>query len=513
MEQKGALEETEVRSRLLETARAMVLRGEPKFSISALCTEAQVPRTAFREHFSGKTQLMAALMADAASPATAPAPEAAPAAEAVSAPVPVQAPAPVQAAEPLPKAAAEPSVSTPDAWLERRLRVFERALTSLEAKAEAAGREQARVIAELEEKLARINPAADERRLEQRPVPSPAPAAEPARPAHVEPLENILVAHAASGEDQQAPQGDVEAADAAGIEKNPALLEIAPAPAVSLSREAMAEVVQLARGKVRAAATAEPVRQANPAGRVRLLAIAALALLVLFLCGELSLGKGALASRASAATEGDGVAYRHAVQSPLARLTALADAGDARAQAQLAVIYLKGNGVAADPAAALRWSRAAAASGEPVAEYLLGSFYREGVGMPADPHQAFAWFKAAAIRGNLKAMHNLAIAYAEGLGADKDQAKAAEWFTRAAERGYVDSAFDLAVLYERGSGVAQDLKQALTWYGIAARMGDAPAEQRAQVLRGQISREAVGLAANAAQNFTPVSPLGEANRL
>ena len=249
MEQKGALEETDLRSRLLETARAMVLRGEPKFSISALCAEAQVPRTAFREHFSGKTQLMAALMADAASPV------AAPAAEAVPAPVPVQAPAPVQAAEPLPKAAAEPAVSTPDAWLERRLRVFERALTSLEAKAEAAGREQARVIAELEEKLARINPAADERRLEQRPVPSPAPVAEPAPAGRMSSRWKISWRTRPAAKTRKRRKMD---ADAPEPEKNAALLEIAPAPTMSLSREEMAEVVQLARGRVRAAARPSP---------------------------------------------------------------------------------------------------------------------------------------------------------------------------------------------------------------------------------------------------------------
>jgi localization factor PodJL len=243
--------------------------------------------------------------------------------------------------------------------------------------------------------------------------------------------------------------------------------------------------------------------------RNRWLAIGALSLMVLFLCIGLSLGKGG----ASAAPQIDGVAYRHAPKPTLARLTAMADAGDAGAQAKLALIYLKGDGVPQDQGAALRWSRAAAQAGQPVAQYLLGALYREGAAVPADAATAFRWFAAAADRGNLKAMHNLATAYAQGLGTGKDEAKAVEWFTRAAERGYVDSAFNLAVLYERGLGVPQDLKQALTWYGIAAQLGDAPAEQRAQILRGQISQEAAKRAAEAAMNFSPLPPLGAANRL
>ncbi len=255
---------------------------------------------------------------------------------------------------------------------------------------------------------------------------------------------------------------------------------------------------------------------------MRLAVIAALAAAGLVLCFGLSLGRDAFKTDAftmgaSAAGE-NGVTRRQTAQAPLARTTALADAGDAAAQARLAMVYLKGEGVSPDPAAALRWSRVAAEGGQPVAQYLMGSFYREGARLPgnrlpADPGAAFRWFEAAATKGNLKAMHNLAIAYAEGLGTERNDRQAAEWFTRAAERGYVDSAFDLAVLYERGLGVTQDLKQALTWYGIAARMGDAQAGARAGVLHGQLSARVAQEAETAARNFTPVQPLAEANRL
>jgi localization factor PodJL len=244
--------------------------------------------------------------------------------------------------------------------------------------------------------------------------------------------------------------------------------------------------------------------------RIRWLAIGALSLVVLFLCIGLTLGN---TTGVAMAWQGGATSYRHAASDGVSRTIALADYGDARAEAQLALAYLRGQGVARDSAAALRWSMAAAKSGQPVAQYLLGALLEQGAVKRPDPAQAFAWFAAAAAKGNLRAMHTLAIAYAQGLGTEKNPALAAQWFTAAATRGYTDSAFDLAVLYERGEGVPQDLSQALKWYGIAAKAGDMPSHQRAEVLRGQMGADEARLAANAAQDFTPLPALESANSL
>jgi TPR repeat protein len=375
-------------------------------------------------------------------------------------------------------------------------------------------------------------PAGEPRRAVQA-EPQPAPAKPLLRKARVTPIEDMVVRAEKSPEASpenpaenlipvvpaEAAQEESEQPEAVkpAPEKNPALLEVTPARAVSLSREEMAEVVSLARGRAKAAAAAELEAMPPDRSRIRWLAVAGLSLLVLFLFIGLSLGKNSLTSGANAATadgaQEDGVTPRHSAQGALARMTALADAGDTDAQARLALIYLKGEGVAADPAAALRWARAAAETGQPVAEDLMGIFCLEGKVVKADDEAAFTWFSAAATKGNLKAMHSLAIAYAQGQGTAKDEKLAAEWFKRAAERGYVDSAFDLALLYERGLGVPQDMKQALTWYGIAAQAGDVPAAERVVALQNQTSRQAALLAAFAAKNFTPLTPLGGANRL
>ena len=155
--------------------------------------------------------------------------------------------------------------------------------------------------------------------------------------------------------------------------------------------------------------------------------------------------------------------------------------GETRAQVQLAQAFLKGDGFAADPIAAARWSDEAAAQGDATAQFILGTLYSEGI--KPNARLAFDWFSAAASRGNVKAMHNLAIAYLNGTGVAQDSKAAAAWFEKAASAGYRDSAFDLAVLYERGEGVDQNSLEALKWYDQAASFGDPEAMQRATYLR------------------------------
>ncbi|HSS12327.1 MAG TPA: tetratricopeptide repeat protein, partial [Rhizomicrobium sp.] len=383
-------------------------------------------------------------------------------------------------------------------------------LTALEARAEATARDQARVIAQLEEKIEALSGEPAEQRpaaprmdaVAEQPAPKDAGPREPASR-----LQTVAVMQAAPATEEPAAQETRPAADA---------LAIAPLPLPVFSKEEMADVLQSARDKARAAAALKDEDKPKDKNRrLRWFAFGALSLLVLFVGIGFTLGNSASATQNDrmADWQGSGVTHRHVTQGALAQTIAAADYGDATAEARLALAYLRGQGVARDAGAALRWSRTAAANGMPAAQYLLGALYQQGEAVKADPAQAFAWFSAAASHGNLKAMHNLGIAYAEGLGTAKDEQKAAQWFTAAAERGYVDSAFDLAVMYERGAGVTQDPRQALKWYAIAAHAGDHPSRARADFLRGQMKAEDAKLAANAALAFAPLPALASANTL
>jgi localization factor PodJL len=186
---------------------------------------------------------------------------------------------------------------------------------------------------------------------------------------------------------------------------------------------------------------------------------------------------------------------------PLDRLTALANAGNAKAELVVGLKYLDGDGVPASDADGAKWLQRSAAAGEPVARYRLGTLYERGRGVAADPAKAAQWYEAAANQGNRKAMHNLAVAYAEGAGVKKDYVEASRWFSRAANLGLSDSQFNLAVLYERGLGVPQSLLNAYRWYAIAAAQGDAESKARLQAIAAQMSDDDRAAAQKAADGF------------
>ncbi|HJW42039.1 MAG TPA: hypothetical protein VJ476_12530 [Rhizomicrobium sp.] len=190
-----------------------------------------------------------------------------------------------------------------------------------------------------------------------------------------------------------------------------------------------------------------------------------------------------------------------AALSPLDKLTALANAGNPKAELIVGLKYLDGDGVAASQPDAAKWLERAAEQGMPVAQYHMGLLYDRGLGVPADAARATHWYQLAAEAGNRKAMHNLAIAYAQGKGTAKNLAEAARWFSRAASLGYVDSEFNLAVLYERGMGVPTSLLDAYKWYAIAAAGGDTESKSRADAIATQLSADDRAAAQHAAEAF------------
>ena len=200
-----------------------------------------------------------------------------------------------------------------------------------------------------------------------------------------------------------------------------------------------------------------------------------------------------------------------AAMTPLDKLTAQANAGNAKAELVVGLKYLDGDGVAANPLEAAKWLERAAEQGMPFAQYRLGTMYdpqnRQGTandrGVPADPARAVHWYELAAQAGNRKAMHNLAVAYASGNGTAKNLAEAARWFSKAAALGLADSEFNLAVLYERGMGVPQSLLDAYKWYAIAAASGDPESKARIDALSSQLSPDDKAAAQKAAESFRP----------
>jgi TPR repeat protein len=106
----------------------------------------------------------------------------------------------------------------------------------------------------------------------------------------------------------------------------------------------------------------------------------------------------------------------------------LAEAGEARAQYHLGMLYEEGRGVGRDYGEAARWYRAAARQGHAQAQNSLAILTVQGQGVARDPAEAYRWFALAAKAGNGFAARNL-----ERLRGMLSAAEIAEGEARAAE--------------------------------------------------------------------------------
>ena len=91
-----------------------------------------------------------------------------------------------------------------------------------------------------------------------------------------------------------------------------------------------------------------------------------------------------------------GIGTPQQVEAGLQLVRKAADGGLPAAQARLGRIYLRGEGVTADPAVAAGWFERAALGGDPLAQYELGQLRYKGLGVEANPAEAYKWFTAAA---------------------------------------------------------------------------------------------------------------------
>lgn len=114
-----------------------------------------------------------------------------------------------------------------------------------------------------------------------------------------------------------------------------------------------------------------------------------------------------------------------------ATLRRKAEAGDAKAQFDLASAYSQGTGVGKDPAKGVEWLKRSALQGYPGAQVVLGYMYQKGIEMEQDPSEAARWYKKAARQGDKDPKHaqtaqtHLSEMLTEGLISQKE----ADWHT------------------------------------------------------------------------------------
>lgn len=180
-------------------------------------------------------------------------------------------------------------------------------------------------------------------------------------------------------------------------------------------------------------------------------------------------------------------------QPALASLRADAEAGQADAQANLALAHYFGTCVPKDLQVAAQWTQKSADQGLAWAQRNMGFLYRDGEGgLPKNDKLALAWFRKAADQGDDRAQDELGDIFFYGRGVPKDPRAAADWYHKAATAGNADAQQSLGNMAEFGNGIAKDEAAAVEWYRKAAQQGHA----RAQFALGSLIQDGRGVSKN-----------------
>ena len=131
----------------------------------------------------------------------------------------------------------------------------------------------------------------------------------------------------------------------------------------------------------------------------------------------------------------------------------LAEQQHSLAQYNIAYMYQKGLGTAANDAAACTWFSQAAAQNDVAAIVATGRCYAEGKGVAQDLSLAAALYLRAAVNGDPQAQYLYAQAQEIGLGVKPNQELALQWYKKAAANGYQPAQQQLEALAQKSVAV------------------------------------------------------------
>lgn len=137
-----------------------------------------------------------------------------------------------------------------------------------------------------------------------------------------------------------------------------------------------------------------------------------------------------------------------------------AKAGEAEAQYEVGIMYLKGQGVDQDRDKAMYWLKAAADSGYQLASSKLGRIEEQ--------EAKFRELQESASAGKVDAQYELAMMYLKGRGVEADGAKARDWLQKAADSNDSKAITRLGIVNYKGEGGKVDYKRALTLFNRVA---------------------------------------------
>jgi TPR repeat protein len=177
-----------------------------------------------------------------------------------------------------------------------------------------------------------------------------------------------------------------------------------------------------------------------------------------------------------------------------------AEAGDASAQWNLAVLYGNGEGVSKDFNQALDWLKKAAANGNPSAQFKLGELYAKGEGVPKDVTSAVQWYDKAA-QGYAPFKMDIWFIYHHGINVPKDETKAMKLLQEIAANGNPADQSLLALEYWHGESESRNLLLAYAWSNLAANRGDKAAIAERDKLKLELTASQIEKAQNLSSHW------------
>ena len=133
-------------------------------------------------------------------------------------------------------------------------------------------------------------------------------------------------------------------------------------------------------------------------------------------------------------------------------------------------------GVTPDPRKAFGLFKRAAELGESRAQRQVGMALLQGDGAATAPREALDWFKKAAAAGNLDANIDVAVMLAKGEGVTQDATEARSWYLKAVDKGSAHALRGLGSMLAFGEGGPIDLVTGRAYLELAAERGDPNAQ-------------------------------------
>jgi uncharacterized protein len=155
-----------------------------------------------------------------------------------------------------------------------------------------------------------------------------------------------------------------------------------------------------------------------------------------------------------------------------AQLVAQANTGDTRSLLGLAYVRLNPADSRYNVSEAVTYMQRAADAGMPDAQFELAKLYERGVGVAADPARALELYNAAAAQDFPDALNDLGFLYYNGgLGLTADPAKALDYFRQAADLRHPEALFNYATLIDAGQIAGKGPEEAGQYLYLALRSG------------------------------------------